>query len=328
MKCFSGFTFLEMLLVVSILAAVAAIGVTAYHGESGSVEENARRELVRVEMARIATAMRQFHADTGYWPGEGPFSLLDYSACGYTCTCVTDGASSAGGIDPGAFSDDPSLVGSPAGPALRALFESPVSITQLVRQPVICSQHPQADLAGWNAFTGRGWRGPYLTAEGFVDVSSDLKPNGIGDPTMSALVIAVRNVPAIADAFNMHKPVVVSNINVDAVDGLLMDWRTLPDYSADYLAGAHERERPGTAYMVFGLDGCTPLRIVSAGPDGRYGGANYPTGISAADYDPYTFTTAADKCSRHDVAALATLLPEICTNADTADGQDDLVLCL
>jgi prepilin-type N-terminal cleavage/methylation domain-containing protein len=328
MKCQRGFTLLELLLVVSILAAVAGIGTTVYFGGDGDgVEMDARRDLAFVEMARIAQAMRQFRDDTGYWPGQGPFSLPDYSLCGTTCTCsnVNDGVGSVGGLDPATVTNDPGFSSGLATGTLRDQFETPVYMAQLLRQPVICGSHPQASLDEWNEEAQRGWRGPYLTSEAYTDVSGGLLPNGSGNLALSG-ILAVRNVQAIADPFNFADPVPVSKVNVDS-DELLVDWRTLPDYSSSYDVVSHEIGRLGTPYMIFGVDGCTPLRIVSAGGDGVYGGANYGSS-SQGDYDPYGFSTANDKCTRHDVATLDDLRPAICANANTQYGEDDLVLCL
>jgi len=65
----AGFTLLELLVVLSVLAAVAGIGVLAL----GGVTQDTRAELVRAEMNQIANAIRRFRADTGYWPKEGVF---------------------------------------------------------------------------------------------------------------------------------------------------------------------------------------------------------------------------------------------------------------
>ncbi|MEM7408172.1 MAG: prepilin-type N-terminal cleavage/methylation domain-containing protein [Pseudomonadota bacterium] len=65
-----GFTLLELLIVVSILAALSGIGVSVV----GNYFRSAHAEMVDVEMERIANAVLKFNADTGYFPGEGPFA--------------------------------------------------------------------------------------------------------------------------------------------------------------------------------------------------------------------------------------------------------------
>ena len=61
----AGFSLLELLVVVSILVAIASIGMTNY----GNINEEKRDELTRIELAELADALRQLHTDTGFWPG-------------------------------------------------------------------------------------------------------------------------------------------------------------------------------------------------------------------------------------------------------------------
>ncbi len=65
-----GFTLLELLVVVSILATMAGIGVRAI----GGYIERAREDLVNTEMKNIGEAIVKFNSDTGYFPGEGLFA--------------------------------------------------------------------------------------------------------------------------------------------------------------------------------------------------------------------------------------------------------------
>jgi len=67
-----GFTLIELLVVVSILAAIAGVTATAI----GSYDQDAREQLVRVEMKNIAKAIRRFREDTGYWPKTGPYDYI------------------------------------------------------------------------------------------------------------------------------------------------------------------------------------------------------------------------------------------------------------
>jgi len=59
-----GFTLIELLVVVSILAALAGLASVAM----GSYQQDSEEKITRVEMQRIANAIRRFKADTGYWP--------------------------------------------------------------------------------------------------------------------------------------------------------------------------------------------------------------------------------------------------------------------
>lgn len=65
-----GFTLLELLVVVSVLATLAGITAVAMDG----YEQQSQEQLVEVEMQRIASAIYRFKEDTGYFPEEGVFS--------------------------------------------------------------------------------------------------------------------------------------------------------------------------------------------------------------------------------------------------------------
>jgi prepilin-type N-terminal cleavage/methylation domain-containing protein len=60
----AGFSLLELLVVVSILVAISAIGITNY----GNIDEEKREELTRIELAELSEAVRQLHTDTKSWP--------------------------------------------------------------------------------------------------------------------------------------------------------------------------------------------------------------------------------------------------------------------
>lgn len=66
----SGFTLVELLVVVAILAAMAGIATTAL----GGYQEKARGELVLTEMKKIRNAILKFKVNTGYFPKKGVFS--------------------------------------------------------------------------------------------------------------------------------------------------------------------------------------------------------------------------------------------------------------
>ena len=246
----AGFTLLELLTVVVILAAVAFVSSVAYR----NILENARVDLARSEMNSLAQALRQFQKDTGYFPKQGPFALQS---------------------DGGQVSDDADGNGV-ANAADVDWFYSPVNVDQLLIEP--------ADVTGnaimtWSAGNRRGWRGPYITYEGYVDVSNDLSVNSAGYPTLvlpgSAFVI---NVPAIADPFP-NRPVATT---LSAVSGALFGWHITP-------TAADEAGRPGSPYLIFGLEPSpvSPLKIVSVGENGEYGGllATQPCAPATDDDD-------------------------------------------
>ena len=67
----SGYTLLELLVTLGIIAPVAGLGVQLI----GNVADDVESQLVRREMSEIADAARRFRRDTGYWPKQGVFAL-------------------------------------------------------------------------------------------------------------------------------------------------------------------------------------------------------------------------------------------------------------
>lgn len=245
-----GFTLLELLVVVAIMAAIAGAVVGAFRGVGPVVDDG----LVRAEMQEIAKAIRQFKQDTGYYPGEGPFALSSVAANAATdCPGLPAGD---GGIDRDSL---------PAGAGVN-WFESPANFRQLYLQPEICDNHPHVGLMDWNADTGRGWRGPYLKdfVDGYVDISSDINPganSANGDP-VDGTAAGIADVRGIADPYER------GSVTVAGV-GTLMDW------VLSYGGGIEElRGRP---YLLF-LDPDNFITdciddapcLVSMGPDGDY----------------------------------------------------------
>lgn len=90
-----GFTLLELLVAVAIVAAIAGVAVIAADG----FQDRARRDLIQADLSRIAEAARRFRADVGrspkaiaellqsplaadtlggwWWPGATPVPLYD-----------------------------------------------------------------------------------------------------------------------------------------------------------------------------------------------------------------------------------------------------------
>lgn len=257
LKIRRGFTLLELLVVVSLLASTAFIATMSMQG----VAEDANDKLVLVEMQQIAKAIRQFKQDTGYYPKTGPFDLTNYN----------------GNVP---YGNLPNYASSNNNDAERdRWFYSPANFYQLINQtsPLAGTGH---ELASWNPATGRGWRGPYLTgfAEGYLDIRSginDLAPTSAGYPLGNP--VAGQNIPdveGVADPFEHRARTVGGNT--------LLDWSAVPE--------GDERTRWGRPYLVFGLnenadidgddigDGAGPW-IVSMGPNGDYESTeNTPSG--------------------------------------------------
>lgn len=236
-----GFTLLEMLLVISLLAAVAFVAGGTFLG----VREQTNDQLVHTEMQEIAKAIRRFKQDTGYYPKTGPFRLK---------------------IDGGEVANDglPEHVRTLSDVEKRRWFYSPANFYQLLTaiSPLKRPQsEPEHQLAQWNPETGRGWRGPYLQGygDGFVvirDGINNVTTPTAGNPAGNPLTgINIPDVEGIADPFE-HRT---------AKDGgdTLLGWSARP--------GPNRAERSvwGRPYLVFDLN--ARPRIVSMGPDGVYG---------------------------------------------------------
>ena len=261
-----GFTLLELLVVVGILAAISTIGVAAYT----NVLQDSDERLVRAEMQEIAKAIRQFKADTGYYPGEGPFGYGDGSGVAQ----VTDNELkelASNGFD--YLADSAGWDAS----SREAWFKSPANFYQLVSGPLLPKSH---QLYKWDAESGRGWRGPYLTNNNeFVDVGDDLtrdydrsvtgnESNIVkGDPLKYVRGIAdtFDNYPVEAESYSRCEE---SKENADCI----LDWRPVADDgdADDDNDGDFAYERHGRPYLFIHDTAEDKWFLVSMGPDGKY----------------------------------------------------------
>ena len=264
-----GLTILEMLVVVAILAAVSFVAYTNFDG----VIDDSKERVARAEMLEIARAIRQFKQDTGYYPKQGPFGL---ALSPYD-----------GGIDPSAL--PPQAGASPA--EQEAWFYSPANFWQLFECPKVTSANGHPEWLGcngggaqsWDPARGRGWRGPYLNrdSQSLVDLSSDLAPDGNGDPVETIGSTLVREVFGIADPF-ANDPVAVGSF--DPHDNNLVDWRSVSRFCAGtdceiVLGGI------GGPFFAFDLDDPSAIRVVSMGANGDYGGVNATDPCRPGDKD-------------------------------------------
>lgn len=212
----AGFTLLELLLVVSLVAILSSMAVVAY---DSNADESIAMPLVQSEMNEIASALRQFRRDVGIYP---PVSHpADFSPLFVFVDEDGDG------ID-----DDY---------AYRR----------------------------FNRDTARGWRGPYLERRGIACVAFNnfhTEVPDTDDPNSDiplAKLDPFRHGSEIAgiswheyDATNQCK---LGNKRLQGMQGgvyLLVDMPLPPD-----------AEAPASPVPRF-------PRIVSVGPDGRYGGTN------------------------------------------------------
>ncbi len=137
----AGFTLLELLAVIALMAVVAGTAVLAYDG----VQDQGRQDATRFEMAEVRKALLQFRRDSGSndLPGQGA----------YDCEELADEAIANG--RPATW---------PAAPAV------PVVNNTNKADWITWCQHPANFWmlfvdplgGGWNPDTHRGWNGPYL----------------------------------------------------------------------------------------------------------------------------------------------------------------------
>lgn len=142
-----GFTLLELLVVVSVLATLAGITAVAMDG----YEQEAQEQLVDVEMQRVVSAIYRFKEDTGYFPKEGIFAA-------------------------------DALYGGDAGTE-KSQYNHEENLAWLFNPPEVHDTDGDGDVdAGdtdpfsrlpWNINSGRGWHGPYLTLESQQSLSSN-----------------------------------------------------------------------------------------------------------------------------------------------------------
>ncbi|MEJ2423793.1 MAG: prepilin-type N-terminal cleavage/methylation domain-containing protein [Candidatus Thiodiazotropha sp.] len=190
----AGFSLVEILVVVSILAATAFIATTVM---TGVVEESEQR-LGRVELTTLAQAVRRFRQDTGYFPREGRFDLDGAGATACSAThdlyAQTAGGHAVAGVNMDSL---PAYAGGSCAERVR-WFYSAANLWQLVAEPgeLDSVSGDFTPAMPWNAQGGRGWRGPYLddSAEGFVDIGDVANHNPVGDPVSGVLV---SDVPAV-----------------------------------------------------------------------------------------------------------------------------------
>ena len=253
-----GFTLIELLVVCSILAALSFTSWGAYIG----VEEDSEDAIARVEMLRLANAIARFRADTGYYPGQGPFALSPSAISEADCTSTDGVLRSWAPPDSNADRDD--------------WFDSPANLALLFEAPTLCSKNPQAHLARWNPETGRGWHGPYFDrgVRQWVDHGANL--NSGGSPLSGNKIV---DVPAYGNGPRFRAAAsgggsCTTQASASSGDACLLGWRTLPRTASGYDAQQHELAAHARPFLVFGTHDDDHPRVVYLGADGRYGGSN------------------------------------------------------
>ncbi len=260
-----GLSLLELLVTVSILAAIAGIGTTFYR----PAIDDAANKAAQAEMVAIIKALKRFKKDTGYYPKQGPFALS---------------GTGIGQVDLNSIPlmDSGDSSGSPAySNVMTYWFNSPANFWQLYQAP-IKDDSTGEQVMPWAAETGRGWNGPYLQhISEFVDIGNSLSILDVNDPLddpkpqygIQVGVIlnsgTLKNLYAIADPFINNAVEVVNEVDGDE---LLMDWHHLHTLSAGYDPDLHDQTRYGSPYLLLYKN--TKPRLISMGVDGKYGGVN------------------------------------------------------
>jgi prepilin-type N-terminal cleavage/methylation domain-containing protein len=253
MRQHAGFTLIELLTVCAILVALSYLAWGAYL----DVDRRAEDELARAELLRLADALRRFHDDTGYWPGEGPFQLNS------DCTNLSD----IHAVDSREIGlDDGLVVGADKG----QWFDSPANLFLLFKKPVLCPGHRLAFLEHWNADAHRGWHGPYLPTNKRHWV--DFLPTGklVNIPAFGVGPAFAPNAADVSCATDLNKCafnwrsllpsiITINDSNGDGVDDV-----------TGYEPAKYEFARHARPFLFF----LNPPRVVYAGEDGRYGGAD------------------------------------------------------
>ena len=150
----SGFTLLELIIVVSILAIIGGIVLRVV---SADTLTNAQRDANLGTLGQVRDALLQFRQDMGYFPGQGPLggADLDLTLSGFDTNAFLDSAGATAAVWADLGNDNDTLI----------------NFWQLFRQPYTAGDTPDDaddsnDRWGWNRDLGLGWNGPYLEAYG------------------------------------------------------------------------------------------------------------------------------------------------------------------
>lgn len=225
----SGFTLLELIIVVSILAIIGGIVLRVV---SADTLTNAQRDANLGTLGQVRDALLQFRQDMGYFPGQGPLNgaTLDLTLSGFDASAFLDSA----GATAVAWAD------------LGGDNNTLINFWQLFRQPYAAGDTPDDDddsndRWGLNSDLGLGWNGPYLGGYGlrYQQYEQDSE--------------TYNNIYALSDRFD-------ATWEIAAENGY---WTTGDDPAETALA------RAGQPLRLMRLTGADDVYyIVSAGPNG------------------------------------------------------------
>jgi prepilin-type N-terminal cleavage/methylation domain-containing protein len=152
MKKQSGFTLLELLVVITLVAVIAGVAVAGYD----NYQVQSRYETTRFEMTQIRRALIQFRRDSGTndFPTQGIYDCTDEVNGGADTDANTQMVFPVAGTDA----------------ELIEWCEHPANFWMLMQDPFGM---------GWNPDTRRGWNGPYLQrGDEFASVDADIFNDG------------------------------------------------------------------------------------------------------------------------------------------------------
>jgi len=196
-----GFTLIELLVVISVLAAIAGMTSVALD----VYQQDAEEKLTRVEMQRIANAIRRFKEDTGYWPKTGPFDyssvLTTEPSASYPMSQYRDDYFNHDANFWWLFTQPPKHIG-----YWNESSKTPEDRTDKVNQ-----------LWPWDINVGMGWQGPYINLDAIRTITLDTinsnggqKCQGLGNSTIQAIAgkphtsypdSITKKIPALLDRF-------------------------------------------------------------------------------------------------------------------------------
>jgi prepilin-type N-terminal cleavage/methylation domain-containing protein len=241
----AGFTLVELLVVIGILAIIAGTVIVAFD-DAGRV---AGDDLTRQRMAAVREALLRVRADMGYFPGQGPLAAdkLDLSASSYD------------------FVDGSNPEHAAASSATRAAWAAhDLNLWQLFEKP---KDKTDAKRWEWNPDAKHGWNGPYLGA-GFQFRLDDAgtAANYMGGARLNRL-------RAVADAFERSR-------EISAGAYLRWNHENGAPPAKSYLS---KLGQPLIFERLPVVGGPTVFTLVSMGPDGRYDDPT--NGLDAPDYE-------------------------------------------
>jgi len=83
----NGFTLMELLISISIIAILIVVGIVSYT----SINKNSRDAKRRSDLEQIRSALEMYKADNGYYPSVGSGEWIDATTANLQATLVDSG---------------------------------------------------------------------------------------------------------------------------------------------------------------------------------------------------------------------------------------------